>query len=371
MKIPTPNSGDQTDNHAGPDRADAWHKTDEEAYRVAELVRDGKSAKEIANLLYRHHGEKELGRVSTLIRHAFARKILDITPPTNPDLERALAAASAARITFHVVNNDHIAQDEASNPPDTFRADAVCRQAAALIAARIQKLLADSAHGPGPVVVANAGGFALSRVVHFLAEQKHPAARADASRLLFLSLNAASLPATFGLNANFLAVRMSEIYGARHLARSPIWPEALEKEYEHALQHLDLLVCGAGSENGLLAVWLKNHADIPLPKDACGDICLLPIKRDGTPARQPASIARRLEDALHPRPGYDQLRQLAKDDRIIYVATGYEHEDRRRDPVAAAVTPHSKLAVTHAVLSQPLTRTCVLGATLARDLLKP
>ncbi|MEI6077512.1 MAG: hypothetical protein WCS94_18170, partial [Verrucomicrobiota bacterium] len=62
---------------------------------------------------------------------------------------------------------------------------------------------------------------------------------------------------------------------------------------------------------------------------------------------------------------------LAGQDKVIYVAVGYDSDDRRPPQPAKRTALHSKLAITQAILHQSLTRTCILGATLAYDLLNP
>jgi hypothetical protein len=62
---------------------------------------------------------------------------------------------------------------------------------------------------------------------------------------------------------------------------------------------------------------------------------------------------------------------LASRDAIVYVAVGNQTDDRKPDVAATPRQFHSKLAVTRAILRHTLARTCVLGATLARDLLEP
>ena len=111
---------------------------------------------------------------------------------------------------------------------------------------------------------------------------------------------------------------------------------------------------------------------IKLPAKACGDICLIPVNPDGeelefAQPEEQAEVAR----VLSPHPTHHQLQTLAGQDKVIYVAMGYENDDRRRpQPPARRPATHSKLAITKAILQQSLTRTCILGATLARDLLE-
>ncbi len=68
-------------------------------------------------------------------------------------------------------------------------------------------------------------------------------------------------------------------------------------------------------------------------------------------------------------PTYSDLQKLAARDGVIFIPTGNQHDDGRPNPKAEPRHIHSKLAVTQAILNHSLTRTCVLGATLAGELL--
>ena len=349
---------------AAPD--DNWRVTEGAAYRVADMVRQGSSATTIADILYGHHEAKHLVRVHSLMLYAFKQKLLIFNPPINEDLQDKLAGRFDHQIKFHVVNNDHIAHLEDPATEEVFRADVVCRQAAKLVAKRIESLLLDKSKEN--IVVATAGGLAVSRIVRLLDEEKLIPDEAVTRRLLFISLNSASMPTDYGYSANTLAVRMAQIYGGRHIALCPVWPDKVRKDYEKAVLNIDLLVCGAGSQHGMLFNWLKDHAKISLPSAAVGDIALIPISADGKPVPLARSVASRVAKILNPHPAYEELQTLASKDRIVYVAVGHQADDRRPlDPAAHAPT-HSKLAVTLAILRRSLARTCVLGNTLARDL---
>ena len=146
------------------------------------------------------------------------------------------------------------------------------------------------------------------------------------------------MPTNYGYSANTLAVRMAQIYGGRHIAICHVWPPEVKAEYEDAIQNIDLLVCGAGARHGILFDWLEHHAKIALPPGAVGDIALIPISADGKPVPLAKPIARKVAEILNPcHPSYAELQTLASKDRIVYVAMGYQAEDRRTNPKAGPV----------------------------------
>ncbi|MEI6078962.1 MAG: hypothetical protein WCS94_25540, partial [Verrucomicrobiota bacterium] len=326
---PHPAEGDET-----------WFPTEGAAYRVALLVtKDGKCAKEIADTIYGHHGKKELGRVARLLKFAASRNLLRINAPINETLQLALTEHFGGQKNFHVVNNDHVAYVESPDTEAAFRGDAVCRCAAQVLAARIHLLLADPAHKNRQIVIANAGGHAVSRIVHFLAEMRLADEKHAPGRLLFLSLNSAAIPNNYDKSANVLAVELAKIFGGEHLAICTIWPQSIRKRYAEAIANIDLLICGGGSDRGLLFTWLKENTvdrydhhttvrtKIKLPAKACGDICLIPVNPAGeelkfTHPEEMAEVAR----VLSPHPTHHQLRTLAGQDKVIYVAVGYDSD---------------------------------------------
>lgn len=348
-----------------------WQPTREDAYRAVALVTQGNCAGQIADTLYGTRGPTELARVRRLLEFASQRGILNLRPPTNEKLEEQLATQFQRQVTFHVVNNDQAAYAENPKVDEAMRADAVCHQAAETLAARISRLLIEKRDKKKRIVIANAGGLAVSRVVRFLAAQKILPEESDTSQLLFISLNSASMPTDYVRSANTLAVRMAEIYGGSHIAICPVWPTESARLYAQAVRDIDVLICGAGSKHSLLFTWLKHHAKIALPSAAVGDICLIPISEQGHEVPIHRKAPARIRRILHPHPSYSELQTLAASDRIILVAMGYETDDTRREPNREPRQTHSKLTVTRAILNHSLARTCVLGATLARNLLEP
>jgi hypothetical protein len=82
----------------------------------------------------------------------------------------------------------------------------------------------------------------------------------------------------------------------------PIWPPDVRKRYEQAVRNIDLLVCGAGAEHGLLFTWLKSNARIVLPAGAVGDLCLVPISADGSEVPLARRAPQRVREVLNPHP---------------------------------------------------------------------
>ena len=311
-------------------------------------------------------------RVASVLQYAVDMGVLTLRTTRNESLERDLQDAFAGHCDFYVINNDQIVAHENLETEAAFRATMLARHAAEVVARRIADLLATPAGRKHDLVIANAGGISVSGIVQHLAAHKILPETVNPQRLLFLSLNSASMPADYGYSANTLAVRMAEIYGGRHIAVTPIWPKAVKGKYQQAIQDIDLLICGAGAQDGLLFHWLRHEGHIRLPEKAVGDICLIPISPEGQPLALEMNGPDQVSQVLHPNPSFQQLKALADRNGVIYVPRGY-HDDDRPAGRKSKGTPrptHSKLAVTRAILAGGLARTIVLGATLARDLLQ-
>jgi DNA-binding transcriptional regulator LsrR (DeoR family) len=355
----------QTENQNGK----TWHPTREDAYRAALLVTGGKCAAHIAKQLYKNSKPASLMRVARLLEFAQQTGLLSLRCPTHEHLERQLTDRFGREFTFHVVNNDHVIEEENGAVDEDYRSDALCKHAALVVAQRIDEFLRDKASHRNRIVIATAGGVAASKVVRFLAAQKMVPEEADTRKLLFISLNAASMPTSYGLSANTLAVRMAEIYRARHIALAPINPAETTREYQEAVRNIDLLVCGAGSKHGILFQWLEKHARIELPRGAVGDICLIPISATGDELHLGGTGPQLARKNLRPNPAYSDLQAVAARNGVILIPVGYQNDDLAREEEAHPGRTHSKLAITRAILQRGLARTTVLGATLAQDLL--
>ena len=339
------------------------------AYRAAELAAKGNCAAKISKALFDGRDSQKIMRVNQLLKLAAERGIFSLKPPMNLDLEENLNFCFSKNITFHVVNNDQPPYEEGVTFDNSFRADAICRRAAEVVASRITTLLGEHRQSRKTIVIANAGGPAISRVVRFLPSYRNLPEESNAFQLLFISLNSASIPDHYDYSANTLAVRMSEIYGGRHIALSPVWPKAIGEQYSKAVRHIDLLLCGAGTNSGLLFHWLNNEVHVRLPSGAVGDLCLIPISAQGEELHLEDNGRKFVEQQLRPSPTYEDLKDLADRNGVIYVAMGQQTGDKQTHTPGTTPPPHSKLVVARTILKHGLARTCVLGATLARNLL--
>jgi len=325
--------------------------TEEEVYNVAKMLCEtGLSANGIAARLYKDEYEGKAGKAQTIMRvkHLIARALktgIISLRYAREDLKRQLEA-DCRGVKFTVVE-------------DIVRGgEPVYQEAARLVAQAIDDLMRQDR----PVVIANAGGLALSRMTEYL-----PAVarlyRGAADRLLFISLNALRRADSYHLSSNFVAVRMASIFGGRHLAM--LKAQSTEAEIERALDAVDLLVCGAGSPAGFLPEWLQDEDSRSraggLPPEVVGDICLIPLDRIGRPVGLKPSTERRIQTELSPRPSYEALRKLADQDKVLVVLAVPVNDNNE-------VEVELKIPIAEAILKPPLTKRCVLGSSLASAL---
>lgn len=341
--------------------------SDLEVYEVARLVCEkGLTAPRVAARLYPdEYGEnrktksRAIMRVKHLLSRALATGVIRLRRP-----RADLVAALRARPEFTGIRFDVVDDRGAGLDPT----EPVYREAARLVARRIHQLML---RDNKPVIVANAGGWGLSRLTEYLpaVASSYEDAR---HRLQFISLNALRSADSYHLSANYVAVRMAAIFGGRHLARLKSW--SMEDQYQKSLLQISLLICGAGSRRGFLSEWLADQPDpqkfrvsrVHLPTDVVGDICLIPINQDGEEVRFQAGLRRRIQDELRPRPDYDTLKRLAADDKVLLVLAA---------PIPATEAPAPdpseslKIPVSRALLRPPLTKWCVIGSSMAEQLL--
>ncbi len=347
-----------------------WHPTREAAYAAVIQVCQGKCAAQIAQALFGNREPGSLMRVERLLQYAAKMGVLTVRSTTNDPLQQELTARFGPPHSFHVINNDQVVAHETRQAEEAFRADMISRHAAEVVAERLARLLLEKGPRKAPLVIANAGGISVSGVVRHLAAHKRIPETANPAKLLFVSLNAASMPTNYGYSANALAVQMAEIYGGRHIALSRIWPARVKAEYDKASHDIDLLICGAGAHNGLLFTWLRSEAHIQLPDQAVGDICLIPLSAEGEALSLGMNGPDHVRKILAPSPTFAELKALASRDGVILVVCGYQADDPPADssqPTSGPL-PHPKLAVTRAILKGGLAYTTILGADLARDL---
>jgi hypothetical protein len=217
------------------------------------------------------------------------------------------------------------------------------------------------------IVIANAGGFTLSRVVHYLAAEA--IVPENPERLKFVSLNAARKADAYNISANFLAVRMSEIYGGRHIAVLPLAPNRILREYEEAMGNIDLLVSSAGTRRGFLFLWHHEvHGDDHrIPEEIVGDLAFIPIDRRGRRVELPTRFKDHVESELQPRPRYEELFSLAARGKVIVVCGLFPEQSSEPSPEES---PFARARVTRAILEGSLASKCILGSSVARKVLE-
>ena len=351
-------------------RKSKWQQNNFEAYQAAVMVTKGMSTGQIAAKLFGSKSNACLNRVGSLLKLAESAGVFTLAGQLDHETSSDLKLwCENPKMEFFVVKNDRMAYTGNPAVDEALGADAIARKAAEVVAQRIAELLILHRHHKNRVInIANAGGFAVSRIVHFLASHRLLPEETNARRLRFISLNSASMPTDYGRSANTLAVRMAEIYGGRHIALCSIFPPKTVQEYEEAVNNIDLLLCGAGSRKSLLFTWLQENADITVPANAVGDICLFPIDENGEEVAFKEPSLTNLRTRLNLHPTYSEIHTLAGNNKVIFVPMGYGSEDTGSD-AAGSATEHSKLAVTRAILKNSLAHTCILGNTLARALI--
>lgn len=334
------------------------------------MVTKGMSTSQIAERLFDSKSTACINRVGTLLKLAASAGFFSLAGQMDVTTTKALKSwCGDDEMEFYVVKNDQLAYSGNAAVDEAEAGDAVARKAAEVVAQRIAKLLIVHREHPNrTITIANAGGYAVSRMVHFLASHRLVPEETNARSLRFISLNSASMPTDYGRSANLLAVRLGEIYGGRHIAVCPICPEDIGKEYAEAVNKIDLLICGAGSKNSLLFTWLQKHADICVPANAVGDMCLFPIDENGREVAFEEPSRTHLKNRLNLHPTYAAIQGLATHDGVIFVPMGCRNEDLDLTE-AGGLPTHSKLAVTRAILKGGLAHTCILGNSLAQALM--
>lgn len=344
------------------------NKQEEIAFAVARLLCEkGWAAHTIAKQLYPkeyHSKEKKdqstaIMRVKRAMKLAIKKGILKVSPPHHKKLMADLKDRYN-KIEFTVVHDDPIPHAPNDNP--------VCLEAARQIAGEIQRLFIEKAPGQ-PIIVANAGGLTLSSVIHYLPAQA--IVPEEAERLKFISLNAARKADKYQVSANFLAVRMAEIYGGNHIAALEQPPRRIEPDYEEAVRKTDLLISSAGTRNSFLFLWHKEEferedPDHVLPEEVVGDITFIPVDGDGYRVPLSRLLKEELETKLRPRPHYEDLLSLASRGKVLVVCARLP--PTQCEP-GADYGPTAKAKITRAILERGLASKCILGASVARGVL--
>lgn len=239
---------------------------------------------------------------------------------------------------------------------------AVCLKAARIMAEEIEKFLDDKTREE--MVIANAGGRTIRDCIDCLQRLVPvPPEINNTKKLTFLSLNAAEIHDRYDECANFLSVRMAQIYNVRHFAAVRSGGNQIRKEYHQKLDRIDLLISSAGalsnpdagSDNltgaGVLAHWFHSMNQ-KIPAEAVGEIAFHLIDRKGHQVQLSQKIKNMIKRELQPAPAWDILNLLFRKKKVLLVLTD------------------NKVEVGYAVLDSALSQRCILDSPLVKPLLE-
>jgi hypothetical protein len=271
-------------------------------YRVAELAFEhGLTAETIAKKLSDEGLAVNFQRVQRAMLRARSKGILVFNPPLlneQEERQRTLAGMFKQKDGSNPkiqVFNDEIKFDDH---------DAFYIASAAMMNSCIEHLMELGEGKQEEIIIANAGGPSLAKMVQNLG--KTYLRSLNGKRLLFLSLSAVGKPECFDWSPSYLAVRLSEIYSARHYA-----PEDFahaDSKYQELVSRIDMLVGGIGSGvDGFLCEELRTRKR-RVPPDIAGDLFYLPFHSDGTPAD--TEDVRQLLEELHVHPTFEEFEKL-------------------------------------------------------------
>lgn len=275
-------------------------------------------------------------KVRRALQRAVSHGLLELKTPRNKDLEEKLVE----KFPDLKADNIHVEVDRG----------AACLAAARLIAAEIAEFLADD--NRQEMVIANAGGRTVRDTITYLQRLVPIPPQDKDKKLIFLSLNDAEIHSQFDQGANYISVRLAQIYAAsntQHFAVVTPFDKNTEAEYWAWVRAIDLVVSSAAGCRGFLSEWLKRR-DKQLPKDAVGDVAFHLINREGKGIRIEDKIQSFIEKELVRAPDWEGLMQLFNKDKVLLVLAGDKEE------------------VARALLNSALPRRCVFDSTLASAL---
>src|ERR1051325_4806747 len=230
---------DESHKERSPSASPPKPGTERFVHEVAELAwRNGLTANFIAARL---GGPSVIMQVKRALAKAVREGILVLRPPiTDECAGRLREQARYKALEYTVVRTDHF-----------HELQAISAVASELIGEKITALLNERT-APSEVIVANAGGRALSEAVRLLHKNPPVIGPYDGKRLTFLALNSAGRRRNFDQSSNFLAVRLAEIFGGNHIAILDHTDPTVEREYADKVKNIDLLLSGAGGLDSLL-----------------------------------------------------------------------------------------------------------------------
>jgi DNA-binding transcriptional regulator LsrR (DeoR family) len=308
-------------------------------YKVARLAWEkGLAENSILNNLELDRTAENYMKIRRALQRAVSHGLLELKPPRNKALEselvRTFPSLEAGQILVEV--------DRA----------AACLAAARLIAGEIEEFLYRSEKSE--MVIANAGGRTIRDTVTYLQRLTPvPPPQVKGKKLIFLSLNAAEIHSQFDQCANFLSVRLAQIYeasGTQHFAVARPFDANTQAEYQDKVKAIDLLISSAGSRDGFLSDWLKRRK-WELPKQAVGDVAFHLIDSDGKWIEPEDKVKPLFENELVRAPDWQELIQLFNKKKVLLVLAGLKQK------------------VARALLNSALPRRCIFDSSLALALL--
>jgi DNA-binding transcriptional regulator LsrR (DeoR family) len=308
-------------------------------YKVAQLAwKEGLAENSILKSLDLKRTAKNYIRVRRALQKAVRYDLLKLQPPRNRVLEGRLTEAFPYLELDHI----HVEVDRA----------AACLAAARLIAAEINEFLFDS--NKSQMIIANAGGRTVRDTVTYLQRLVHVPPQVKDKKLIFLSLNNAEIHSQFDQCANFISVRLAQIYDAtktQHFAVVRPVDDHTRAEYWAKVKAIDLLISSAGSRDGFLSDWLRRW-EFQLPKNAVGDVAFHLIDSEGNRIYPTGKVKDLFEEELVRAPNWDALIQLFNKKKVLLILAGAKHD------------------VARALLESALPRRCIFDSNLATALLQ-
>jgi DNA-binding transcriptional regulator LsrR (DeoR family) len=313
--------------------------TERFVHEVAELAwRNGLTANSIAARL---GGPGMIMQVKRALAKAVREGILVLKPPITDEYAARLREQTRFKaVDYTVVRTDHF-----------HELQAICAVTSELIGDKITALVKERP-APSEIIIANAGGRALSEAVRLLHKNPPLIGPYDGKRLTFLALNSAGRRRNFDQSSNFLAVRLAEIFGGHHIAILDHTDPTVEREYAGKVKNIDLLLCGAGGLDSLLIEHAREQ-QVPVPDHVVGDFAFIPLDSDGRTVETPG--LHKVLAKLSPHPDYSEILRIARDPTKAVLVVFSEHG--------------SKLEIAQAVLTAGLVTHCVLSLSLANRLI--
>jgi hypothetical protein len=332
------------------------------AYLVAEYAwQDGLTANKIAQKLGLPPEPRFLMQVKRALRRA-QNTFLKLIPPQEEELSgelsRRVNSDKRRPIRFYVVNDTL-----GGRAPLFVRAAQVILEIILdVIQSKPSPTSADET--PPDVVVCNAGGRAVSETVKALLrdppllDESDERAQRLRDRLLFVAGNSAYDPKQFHRSANFLAVTMAELFGARHLALPRVEEEAMRAEHASVVGNAALFICGAGAaapSDGLMAQLFTQH-QWKLVSKSVGDLAFNLLDKDGNEVELADPDATLFMRQVNPTLTLLRIRQIAAKNNVLLIL--------------ATDDPEPKKPIALAALRGDYATDVVLGKKLAQAILK-